>query len=104
MKAALFKLLLLGLFNLIGLGLFAQQKDSLATKPAEVKEDLNAKRTRKYFYFISTRLSDDDKYDIFKTTPGTAPALIVIRGHFEIIGNTNEKKAKISMFKVLNFN
>jgi len=51
MKAPLFKLFILSLFNLIGFGLFAQQKDSLAPKPAEVKEDLNAKRTRKYFYF-----------------------------------------------------
>ena len=72
MKASYFKLILLTLFQVIGFSFFAQQKDSLVPKPAEVKEDLNAKRNRKYFYFISTRLSDDDKYDIFKTTPGTA--------------------------------
>ncbi len=102
MKASYFKLILLTLFQVIGFSFFAQQKDSLVPKPAEVKEELNAKRNRKYFYFISTRLSDDDKYDIFKTTPGTAPALIVIRGQFEIIGNPNEKKAKISVYNASN--
>ena len=102
MKHTIFKLALLSLFQVIGFSFLAQQKDSLAATPFEVKEDLNAKRTRKYFYFVSTRLSDDDKYDIFKTTPGTPPALIVIRGHFEIIGNPNEKKAKISIYNSSN--
>lgn len=102
MKATFFKLILLTLFYLISVSLFSQQKDSLAPKAAEVKEDVNAKRNRKYFYFISTRLSDDDKFDIFKTTPSSSPALIVIRGHFEIIGNPNEKKAKISVYNVSN--
>lgn len=91
MKALFFKLILLTLFQIVTAGLFAQ-KDSLAPKPLEVREDPNAKRNRKFIYFISNRLSDDDKFDVFKATPGnTAPALIVVRGHFEIIGNANEK-------------
>ncbi|MES2762913.1 MAG: hypothetical protein V4677_11930 [Bacteroidota bacterium] len=96
------KLTLLLLFQIVTTALFAQ-KDSLSPKPVEVKEDPNAKRNRKFIYFISNRLSDDDKFDVFKVTPGnTSPALIVIRGHFEIIGNANEKKAKISVYNASN--
>ncbi|MES2514845.1 MAG: hypothetical protein V4580_11905 [Bacteroidota bacterium] len=102
MRPLFLKLTLLTLFQLVLTGLSAQ-KDSLAPKPTEVKEDPNAKRSRKFIYFISNRLSDDDKLDVFKVTPGnTAPALIVIRGHFEIVGNTNEKKAKISVYNASN--
>lgn len=83
--------------------LFAQQKDSAIVKPTEVKEDINPLKKRKFVYLISDRLSDDDKLDVFKMSPGTqSPALIVIRGHVEVIGNPNEKKAKISVYNVSN--
>jgi tetratricopeptide (TPR) repeat protein len=102
MRTHFFKLVLFALLQTLATSVFAQ-KDSLATKSNDVKEDPTAKKNRKFIYFISTRLSDDDKYDIFKVAPSsTSPALIVIRGHFEILGNVNEKKAKISVYNVSN--
>ncbi len=81
----------------------AQQKDSTSLKTTEVKEDINATKKRKFIYFISDRLSDDDKLDVFKISPSSqTPALIVIRGHLEVIGNPNEKRAKISVYNVSN--
>ncbi len=83
-----------------GFVLRAQHKDTTLIKVAETKEENSAKK-RKFIYFISDRISDDDKYDIFKITPSqTVPALIVVRGHLEVIGNPNEKKGKISLYNV----
>ena len=91
--------ILLLFFVTLCLPIFAQQKDSLPVKQTEIKEDPNALRKRKFIYFISNRSSDDDKFDVFKITPSSqSPALIVIRGHFEVIGNPNEKKGKISVY------
>jgi tetratricopeptide (TPR) repeat protein len=102
MRTLFLKLILLSLFQLVAADLLAQ-KDSLTTKSSEIKEDPNAKKNRKFIYFISNRLSDDDKFDVFKVTPGnSAPAMIVIRGHFEILGNAAEKKAKISVYNASN--
>jgi tetratricopeptide (TPR) repeat protein len=102
MRTHFFKLILIVLFQAISTSILAQ-KDSTSQKTSEIKEEPTVKKNKKFIYFISTRLSDDDKYDIFKITPSsTSPALIVIRGHFEVIGNPNEKKAKISVYNVSN--
>ncbi|MBI3518914.1 MAG: PD40 domain-containing protein [Bacteroidetes bacterium] len=99
MRPLLFKLILLAVFECMGSFLLAQQKDSVTAKLTEVKEDINAPKKRKFIYFVSNRASDDDKYDVFKISPGSqSPALIVIRGHMEVLGNPNEKKAKISVY------
>jgi hypothetical protein len=103
MNSLFFKIIFLAGFGFIHSSFFAQQKDSIAAKPLEVKEDINAVRKRKFIYFISNRLSDDDKYDVFKITPSSqSPALIVIRGHLEVVGNPNEKKAKINIYNASN--
>lgn len=103
MKRLSFNRILTVVFAVAPVFLFAQQKDSAVTKPAEVKEEINAVKKRKFVYLISDRLSDDDKFDVFKMSPGSqSPALIVIRGHMEVIGNANEKKAKISVYNVSN--
>lgn len=102
-RSVFFTLVLFAISELIGSSLFAQKKDSLIPKPTELKEDLSAVKKRNFIYFISNRLSDDDKFDVFKVTPGTqSPALIVVRGHMEIIGNPNEKKGKISVYNASN--
>lgn len=102
MNPSFFKSIFLILFTFAGLIVSAQQNDSLA-KPAEIKEEVGVAKKRKFIYFISNRISDDDKYDVFKISPGSqSPALIVIRGHMEVIGNPNEKRAKISVYNVSN--
>lgn len=81
----------------------SQQNDSISSINNEPKEDVLTKKNRKFIYFISNRISEDDKFDIFKVIPGYySPALIVIRGHFEIIDNPNLKKAKISVYNTSN--
>ncbi len=101
MKTIFFKLIFIIALTLVNPILFAQQKDSITTKALDAKEETNTVKKRKFIYLISDRLSDDDKLDVFKMTPSTlTPALIVIRGHMEVIGNPNEKKAKISIYNV----
>lgn len=103
MKVARLSYILIVVFTLINLVSFAQQKDSVVNPSVEVKEEINAPKKRKFVYLISDRLSDDDKFDVFKLIPSSqTPSLIVIRGHLEIIGNPNEKKAKISVYNVSN--
>jgi tetratricopeptide (TPR) repeat protein len=81
--------------------LFAQKKDSLVPKK-DAKEDALTKR-RKYNYFVSDRLSEDDKYDIFRITPtNQSPSAIIVRGHLDVIGNPNQKKGRISVFNISN--
>ena len=101
MKTIFLKLIFIVALTLVNSILFAQQKDSVITKTPDTKEETNTVKKRKFIYLISDRLSDDDKLDVFKMTPSTlTPALIVIRGHMEVIGNPNEKKAKISIYNV----
>ncbi len=79
----------------------AQQKDSL--KIPLNKEEVNAIKKRRFIYFVSNRLSDDDKYDVFKITPSfQIPSLIVIRGHFEVTENLKEKRARINVYNASN--
>lgn len=101
MKKFLLKFIFVYALTSVSSVLFAQQKDSIVTKTPDTKEETNTIKKRKFIYLISDRLSDDDKLDVFKMTPSTlTPALIVIRGHMEVIGNPNEKKAKISIYNV----
>jgi hypothetical protein len=103
MRQLFSKYFFLFVFAFLNLFINAQQKDSLVSKPNEVKEDINVAKKRKFIYLISDRLSDDDKFDVFKLSPSSqTPALIVIRGHMEVIGNANGKKAKISVYNVSN--
>ena len=103
MKPLLYNYIFLILLFLSGLSLQAQQKDSILVNSAEIKEEVNVSKKRKFTYFVSNRLSDDDKYDVFKFVPcPQSPALIVIRGHLEVIGNPNEKRAKINVYNVSN--
>lgn len=97
-KSLFFKLIFIIALTFVNTILVAQQKDSAISVP---KEDINVAKKRKFIYLISDRLSDDDKLDVFKMTPSSlTPALIVIRGHMEVIGSPNEKKAKISVYNV----
>ncbi len=97
-KSLFFKLIFIIALTFVNTILVAQQKDSAISIP---KEDINVAKKRKFIYLISDRLSDDDKLDVFKMTPSSlTPALIVIRGHMEVIGSPNEKKAKISVYNV----
>lgn len=103
MRPHFFKILLFVLFQLASLINWAQQKDSLQAKNSEVKESVNEPKKKKFIYFISNRLSEDDKYDVFKAAPSSKdPALVVIRGHVEVIGNPNIKRAKINVYNVSN--
>jgi hypothetical protein len=103
MKTLFLKLTYVIFFELLCASYFAQQKDSSAPKTIEVKEELNVTKKRKFIYSVSNRFSDDEKYDVFKFTPSSQiPALIVIRGHLEVIGNPNEKRARINIYNVSN--
>jgi hypothetical protein len=89
------------LFFLFPALLLAQKKDSLSPKK-DTKEDALSKK-RRFNYFVSDRLSEDDKYDIFKITPvNQSPSAIIVRGHLEVTGNPNQKKGRISVFNVSN--
>lgn len=103
MKSYFFKIACTIAFQCVAFVFFCQTKDSLVTKTIEIKEDVNTTIKRKFNYFISDRFCDDEKLDVFKVIPSTRyPSLIVIRGRFEIIGNPNEKKAKISVYNAAN--
>ena len=100
MKIIYFKTILLIQFVICCSTLVAQQNDSLSK---EQKEDGNIIRKRNYIYFISNRTCEDDKFDIYKMAPSDRfPALVVIRGKLEVIGNTNIKKGRISVYNASN--
>jgi len=80
-----------------------QKKDSIKPKPVVIKEDVGVARKKKYTYIVSDRLSEDDKFDIFKTTPTSqTPGIIIVRGHLEVIGNPNVKKGRINVYNASN--
>ncbi len=92
-------LLFLGSCNSI----FAQKPDSAIIKPIEIKEEFTLTKNRKYTYFVSDRLSEDLKYDVFKIIPAnTSLSTIIVRGHVEVIGNPNLKKVKIMVYNASN--
>ncbi|MDX2174050.1 MAG: hypothetical protein SFY56_13185 [Bacteroidota bacterium] len=81
----------------------AQKADSLKTKPVEIKDEFTLVKKRKYTYFISDRLSQDNKIDVFKvTSTPNPPGAIIVRGHAEIIGNADQKKIKIMVYNASN--
>ncbi|MBK9284543.1 MAG: PD40 domain-containing protein [Sphingobacteriaceae bacterium] len=69
----------------------------------EVKEDNFALRKREHVFFVSNRLCDDNKFDIFKVTPtDKEPPVIIVRGKFRVEGNPNIKKARIMIYNASN--
>jgi hypothetical protein len=98
------KLFILIIFQLIGLSVLSQKKDSLAIpKTPAAKEEVLTPKKRKFTYFISDRLSEEDKYDIFKITPTPQPlGVTIVRGHLEVLENPKEKHAKITVYNASN--
>jgi hypothetical protein len=82
---------------LLSLSLNAQKKDSLKTNSLE--ENLSQNKKRKFLFFASDRMSEDGKYDIFKTIITDQNAgLMIARGHFEVADNPGQHKAKITVY------
>lgn len=80
----------------------AQKKDSVI-KVTEVKEDFLQSRKRKYTYIVSDRLSQDERFDIFKITPTAEPPhVIIVRGHFEVLNDPKQKKVRITVYNASN--
>jgi tetratricopeptide (TPR) repeat protein len=74
-----------------------------SSKTDSIKEDVSVTKKRKYTYFVSDRLSDDNKYDIFKVVPTTnPPSIIIVRGHMEALDNPSLKRAKINVYNASN--
>ncbi|MEO8760440.1 MAG: hypothetical protein ABI388_04740 [Bacteroidia bacterium] len=105
MKSLFLKLLVFIAFQLLCINLSAQKNDSSASLPKTppVKEDVITAKKRKFTYFISDRISDEDKYDIFKITPQPQPlGITIVRGHLEVAENPKEKHAKITIYNASN--
>ena len=100
MKVHLFTYTFLLLFTL---SFKAQKKDSL--KSSSLEENLSQNKKRKFLFFASDRMSEDGKYDIFKTIITDQNAgLMIARGHFEITDNPSQHKAKITVYNASNNN
>jgi hypothetical protein len=68
-----------------------------------IKEDAIVIKKKKFTYFVSDRLCDDSKYDIFKVVPTTnPPSIIIVRGHMEALDNPTLKRARINVFNASN--
>lgn len=82
----------------------SQTKDvGISAKTDSVKEDISVAKKRKFTYFVSDRLCDDNKYDIFKAVPTTnPPSIIIVRGHMEALDNPKLKRAKINVYNASN--
>ncbi len=79
---------------------FSQKKDSLKAVPTE---EALVHTKRKFLYFVSNRVSEDDKYDMFKFIPSDREAgIIIIRGHVEFQEYPERKRAKITVYNVSN--
>lgn len=81
-----------------------KKKDSIPSgSSATLKEEAITAKKRKFTYFISDRLSEEDKYDIFKITPTPQPlGITIVRGHLEVVENPKEKRAKITVYNASN--
>src|ERR1700740_2904741 len=98
MKSNTIKLSLLILFGLFAYSLSPQKKDSTA-----VKEDAPHNKKRKFVYFVSDRVNEDNKYDIFKIIPSDREAgIVIIKGHVDIPDFPNQKRVKISVYNISN--
>lgn len=82
------------IFSLLSLVVFAQKADSLNQSGGSFEI-----RKRDHVYFVSNRLCDDNKYDVFKVTPtDKEPPVIIVRGKLKVDGLPKIKKAKIHVF------
>lgn len=80
--------------------MYGQKPDSLAAKP---KDELPQNKKRKFVYFVSDRVNEDHKYDIFKIIPSDREAgIVIIKGHADIPDIPNQKRVKISVYNVSN--
>lgn len=83
-------------------GSTAIAQDSLKTKTTLKEEGLKV-RKRKFQYFVSNRLSEDDKFDLFKfITSDREPSVIIIKGHFENLDKPEKKRVKITVYNLSN--
>jgi len=102
MNTTFHKNFLLILLSVLTLASYSQKKDSAAIAPPVKEEALHVKK-RKFLYFVSNRVSEDDKYDMFKFIPSDRePGIIIIRGHVEILDNPSKKRAKITVSNITN--
>lgn len=104
MKALFHKNFLALLLSLCFFFCHSQKKDSIKTTTlnAAKEEGLHNKK-RKFLYFVSNRVSEDEKYDMFKFIPSDREAgIVIIRGHVEIIDYPDRKKAKITVSNISN--
>ena len=75
----------------------------MSSKLSDNKDDNSLSKKRKYNYFVSDRLSEDSKYDIFKIIPTSqSPSIIIVRGHMETLDNPSQKRAKINVYNASN--
>ena len=82
------------IFSFFCLHLFSQKSDSLNQSNGNFEI-----RKRDHVYFVSNRLCDDNKLDVFKVTPtDKEPPVIIVRGKFKVDGFPKVKKAKIHVF------
>ncbi len=103
MKFVYIKIILLILFELFAFSLAAQKPDSTNTPLPSVKEDLLQNKKRKFVYFVSDRVNEDNKYDIFKIIPSDRePGIIIVKGHAEVVENPKQKRVKILVYNVSN--
>jgi hypothetical protein len=100
MKYSLLHLFCWAVSSLLCNSIEAQQKDTVSLsrdKPAALLKE------RKYSYFVSDRMSDPGKTDVYKIiSTGGEPGLILIRGHIEMADNPGLKRAKIVVYNASN--
>ncbi|MGZ3863229.1 MAG: hypothetical protein ACXVPN_12480 [Bacteroidia bacterium] len=100
MKVARIQLYLFLTFGMMANFMSGQNKDSLISKQ---KEEMPQNKKRKFVYFVSDRVNEDNKYDIFKIIPSDREAgIVIIKGHVDIPDFPNQKRAKISVYNVSN--
>jgi hypothetical protein len=78
----------------------AQHQDSISSSAEHAFPFV---KNKKYSYFVSDRLSEPGKTDVYKvvSTAGE-PGLILIRGHIEMTENPSLKRAKIVVYNASN--
>jgi len=103
MNTFLFKLVCFFILTVSSGVAYAQKTDSIKPIAKEIKDEFTLTKKRKYTYFVSDRLSEDNKYDVFKISQTNLPlSAIVVRGHAEIYGNASQKKFKIMVYNASN--
>ncbi|HXB41284.1 MAG TPA: hypothetical protein VNZ49_12130 [Bacteroidia bacterium] len=103
MKTLFHKSIFVLLLSLSGVYGYSQKKDSVKTLPPIPKDDVLQSKKKKFLYFVSNRVSEDEKYDLFKFIPSDRePSIIVIRGYAELLDNPTKKKVKITVSNITN--